>query len=273
MLLVAAGLGGVTVLRPHVALTMFCGIALAGLVGRSRKPGGKASLLRLVLFGVLLVLGFALAASTAEFFGVPSLTQETVNEQLANAEGRTSEAGSSFSPVSMSNPANAPLAFATVLFRPFPFEVGNGVAAVSALEGVFLIVLTIRARSRLRSLFRSMRREPYTAYSVGILLTFVYAFSAFSNFGILARQRCQVLPFYLVLLCLPVWRREGVITAEEAIKGRDEAAPSRFAEVAPDPYAGPPGTPDPSDPYAGVGLSDDPYQRFRGGDPGASRGD
>ena len=229
---------------------MFCGIALAGVVGKSRRPGGKASVLRLVLFGGLLLGGLVLASSTAEFFGVPSLNQETVNATLANAEGRTSEAGSSFSPVSMSNPANAPLAFATVLYRPFPFEVSNAIAAVSALEGVYLVVLTWRSRSRLRSLLRSMRRDPYAAYSSGILVTFVYAFSAFSNFGILARQRCQVLPFFLVLLCLPVWRREGVISTEEAVSGRDDLPDPRLATPAADPYAGV--RQDSADPYAGV---------------------
>lgn len=260
ILLVAAGLWGVTMLRPHVALTMFCGIALAGLVGKSRGDVGKASLLRLMLFGILLAVGSYLATSTAEFFGVPSLNQETVNAQLAEAEGRTQEAGSVFTAYSMSNPANTPAAFVTVLYRPFPIEASSAVAAVSSLEGVFLLWLTWRSRSRLRSLFRCMRRDPYVAYCVGVMVMLIYAFSAFSNFGILSRQRTQVLPFYLALLCLPVWRREGVIPTEQAVASRDTSGLPEYDATPADPYRD---TLDPRahDPYSVHEVRVDPYRQ------------
>ena len=130
------------------------------------------------------------------------------------------------------------------------------------------MVLVWRARKRLRGLARQMRRQPYVAYCMGITLTFIFAFSAFSNFGILARQRVQVLPFFLALLCIPVWQREGVVSPEEALAGRVEPArnariddaPSLYEEATdegrltesdggPDPYAADPGY--------------DPYRRFR----------
>jgi len=38
-------------------------------------------------------------------------------------------------------------------------------------------------------------------------LLFVFAFSSIANFGILARERTQVLPFFLVLLAVPAARR------------------------------------------------------------------
>jgi hypothetical protein len=257
LLFTAAGLWGVTMLRPHVAITMFCGIALAGLVGKPRGDVAKSSLLRIMLFGLLLVVGGYLATSTASFFGVPALNAETIDQQLANAEGRTSDAGSVFTPYSMSNPANTPLAFVTVIYRPFPFEASSLVALVSSMEGVFLLWLTWQSRSRLRSLFRSMRREPYIAYCVGVLITLVYAFSAFSNFGILSRQRTQVLPFFLALLCLPIWQREGVIPTEEAVAARDEAPPARHDPAPVDPYrAAVTG----HDPYAAHDLGTDPYR-------------
>ncbi len=267
-LLFSAGLLGVSALRPHVALTMFCGVALAAAVGKSSKPGVKASSLRLILFGSLLVVGLTLASSTASFFGVDRLDLETVNATLNSAEGRTSEAGSSFTPVTMSNPANAPLAIATVLFRPFPFEASSPVSAASAFEGVFLMVLTWQARKRLRGLGRCMRRQPYVAYCIGITLTFIFAFSAFSNFGILARQRCQVLPFFLALLCIPVWQREGVVSIEAALAGRVEPPMSQRVDDVHSPYSS--AAPDAAqtdsatdrNPYA-ADPGYDPYERFR----------
>ena len=260
VLLVALGMVGVTFLRPHVAITMFCGIALAAAVGKSQRPSGKTPILRLVLFGALFVSGIALASSAASFFGVESLNQETINKTLNEAEGRTSEAGSSFAPVSVtSNPANAPLAAVTVLFRPLPFEAGSAVAAATALEGVFLIWLTWSSRRRLRSLGRSMRNQPYIAYCVGILGTFIYAFSAFSNFGILARQRCQVIPFYLALLCLPEWEPRQ-ISIDEALAGRDAPPPDPAESDSSSPVAG---EEEPPAPYAEGDRDLDPYERFR----------
>lgn len=269
--LFSAALFGVTLLRPHVAITMFCGVALAAAVGKSSRPSAKSSGLRLVLFGTLVVIGFSLASSTASFFGVPSLNQETVNATLTKAEGRTSDAGSSFTPVTMSNPANAPLAFVTVLFRPFPGEGGSGVGLASSAEGVFLFVLMCRSWRRVLSVPRYMRRRPYVAYCVGIMWTFIFAFSAFSNFGILARQRCQVLPFFLALLCLPQWSREGLISGEEALAARDAPARDPRADKGPDPLSADPAPSDaPSraapatfDPYADADLDFDPYERFR----------
>ena len=262
-----AGLVGVAQLRPHVAITMFCGVLLAAAVGKSQRPGVRASSLRLVLFGALLVGGLVLMSSTATFFGVPRLDQETINTISEKASGATSEAGSAFSPVQMTS--DPPYAIVTVLFRPFPYEASSAVAVASSFEGVFLVVLSVRSWRRLRSLGRSMRRQPYVAYCVGITVTFVFAFSAFSNFGILARQRCQVLPFFLALICIPVYEREGIST-EAALAGRDEAVPgpgATYLELAPG-VAGPPDDVGPSrapspDPYTGADLGIDPYERFR----------
>ena len=48
-----------------------------------------------------------------------------------------------------------------------------------------------------------MRRRPYATFAFAYTLMFVYAFAAIANFGILSRQRTQVLPFVFVLLALP----------------------------------------------------------------------
>lgn len=259
------GVVGVVEMRPHVALVAFFGVLLAALVGRAQKPGTASSALRVVLFVALAVLGVVLFQSTSSFFGVESIAQETgANQVLLEAEGRTSEAGSSFAPVTVgTNPLKYPLAAVTVLFRPLPFEVGNVVAAVSALEGVFLIYLTFKEWTRLRSLGRMMRRSPYVAYCLGVVLMFIYAFSALSNFGILSRQRVQVLPFYLALLCLPRWEREG-ITTQEALAERDAPPPDVREDDAPPVYSN---LATPTDPYADIDVGTDPYERFLPGPP------
>ncbi|MDQ1519420.1 MAG: hypothetical protein QOI55_493, partial [Actinomycetota bacterium] len=59
------------------------------------------------------------------------------------------------------------------------------------------------------------RNYPLISYAVGFIVLFVIAFSAFSNFGILARQRTQVLPLYLVLLALPPRHRRTKRTVSD----------------------------------------------------------
>ena len=254
----ALGLVSAGLLRPHVALITFVGMVLAAGLGKSRSPSARTPFARIFVFGILFVVGTVLIGQTSQFFGVSGLNQETVNETLRDAEGRTSkEAGSTFTPVSVTNnPANFPLATVTILYRPFPFEVGNVQSLLSAGEGVFLMWLTWNSRRRLRNLWNQMRYSPYVAYSFGIVLSFIYAFSAFSNFGILARQRVQVMPFFLVLLCLP----ERKVEPRKEFKALDPSslvAPRENPyqnQVAPNPYAAH---------EAEQHAIDNPYERFQ----------
>jgi hypothetical protein len=208
LLILAAGLTAVVMVRPHVALTVGSGLVLAALLYKPSKTSPLNPIVRVLTFALLLGLMVLLISQTEKFLGVESLNQETVNASLANAEGRTLEAGSAFSPVTVNTPLDMPYATVTVLFRPFPWESHNGQTILTAAESIFLIALTVVGWRRLQSIPRCLRREPYVAYSLGIMLTFVFAFSSFSNFGILARQRCQVMPFFLVLICLEQYKRK-----------------------------------------------------------------
>jgi hypothetical protein len=124
-----------------------------------------------------------------------------------------------------------------VLFRPFPWETHNPQSFATSLEAAFIVYLMVKGRRRLYALPRALRREAYTAYCLGITCTFIYAFSAFSNFGILARQRVQVVPFFLVLICL----NERVKRERVPLPSADIQA---LAAPAEDPYAKFDGDPD-----------------------------
>ena len=57
-------------------------------------------------------------------------------------------------------------------------------------------------------------------YAVVYLLIFFFAFGTISNFGILARQRTQALPFVFVLLALYPSKRKtdaGAVEQERAL--------------------------------------------------------
>jgi hypothetical protein len=48
----------------------------------------------------------------------------------------------------------------------------------------------------------ALMRNAYAAYAVAFAFMFVYVFAFIANFGILSRQRAQLLPFVFVVLAL-----------------------------------------------------------------------
>ena len=127
---------------------------------------------------------------------------------LGESARRTGQGGSSFNaPSAIGSPTKLPLAVVTIFFRPFPFEAHNAQVAVTALESTLLLCLTVARRRGIWQALRHPRRRPYVAFVVVYSLLFVFAFSSIANFGILARERTQVLPFFLVLLAVPAARR------------------------------------------------------------------
>jgi hypothetical protein len=131
------------------------------------------------------------------------LTAEAISSRLTYTENQTADGGSEFSPIAVNTPLDMVPAFATVFFRPFLYEASNVQALLSSAECAFLLLLACASWKRLRSIPRLIRSTPYVAFSIGYVLVFVYAFASFSNFGLLARQRVQALPFLLVLFALP----------------------------------------------------------------------
>jgi hypothetical protein len=218
-LALAFGLFAVLMIRPHLSLILFVGLVFALLVRRAPARTYAAPLARLLGFGVLLVLGVFLAGQTASFLGQESLTTESVHVELSAAETKTGEGGSAFTPVRVNTPLDIVPAFGTVFFRPFVWEAGNTQGLLSALEVTALLGLCIAARKRLRAIPRLIRTTPYVAFCVGYVLAFVYAFSSFGNFGILARQRVQALPLLLALLVVPPFRQAGTEPASPVAQG------------------------------------------------------
>jgi hypothetical protein len=210
----AAGIGASLLVRPHLALIVFVGLMFALLMRRAPARSYAAPLFRVVGLIVLLGLGLFLSSQTASFLGEPQLTADSVTEQLSNTTTQTSDGGSEFTPVKVDNPVAMIPAFFTVFFRPLPIEVSSAQELASAMEGVMLLGLLYAARNRIRSIPRLIRVRPYVAFCIGYAFAFVFAFSSFANFGILARQRVQAVPFLLIAIALP--RFSELVAAETA---------------------------------------------------------
>lgn len=202
VLLLAVGGVGLAMVRPHIAVLMFAALLAAQLF---RPTGGTtAGLLRKGIgIGVLGVAAFVLVSASAQFLGIDDIDAQAVTETIDWSSGQTQQGGSEFNPVPLSRPHGVPMAFITILFRPFPFEAGNAQMVLQSLEGVFLLGLLLVSWRRLRQLPRILRSNPFLWFALLYIVGFVFAFAGFANFGILARQRVLVLPFFLMLLALP----------------------------------------------------------------------
>ena len=200
--LLGAGLAATTFIRPHISALICVGLATAYVFRRGRPSSSLGPLskpLGMVVVGVLMVVVIGQAQSYFDVEDEEGTGATTVLDETAR---RTEGGGSEFEPVNARSVADVPAAILAVMFRPFPWEAHNPQALIASAEGVVMLGLLVTSWRRLSELPRHVRRNPYVALVTVYSLLFCIAFSSFGNFGILTRQRIQLFPFALVLLCL-----------------------------------------------------------------------
>ena len=202
------GVGGVMLVRPHIAPLFVSSLAAALVLRRSRQLAVLSPVLRLGGAAVVLAAVYFVATTAGNYFGATQLTADNVVAVVDEAGVRTDQGGSAFTATQVRSPTDLPLAVATVLLRPFPWEARNAQGILTSLEGAFVAFLIFRRRRSWWQPPGILRRRPYAALAAVYALVFVIAFSSFGNFGILTRQRVQLVPFVLVLLCLPTKRQQ-----------------------------------------------------------------
>jgi hypothetical protein len=203
-LLVIGSLAG-SFVRPHVSLLFLMAFGVGLLVGRQRsRPGAitPGSMAKVAGVAVLLVLGAVLATRTADLLNANDISAESVSTALSQGSARTAGGGSAFTPADPQNPIGYAEAAVTVMFRPLVIEAHGTEAIATALEASLLACLVVVSWRRLASIPRRLRAEPYVTVAVAYVLMFIFAFGTISNFGILARERSQLVPLVFVLLSL-----------------------------------------------------------------------
>ncbi len=208
--LLGLGIAGAALPRPHIAIVVLAaagvGLAAASLFGGG-KEGNRVGFATKVI-GVLfmLVAGAVLAPKVATFLNIDDVGGSGFSESLDEVQRRTSKGGSGFTPAGVNNPLDYPWALVTVLFRPFPYEVSNTATLISALEGLMLMGMVGLSLKRLARLPTVLVQNAYIAYAAAFTFMFVYVFAFIANFGILARQRTQALPFLFTLFAISAVR-------------------------------------------------------------------
>lgn len=205
-----ATIGGAAVflVRPHMG-ALFA-LAFAGAFTlRFRDPSVRqtaaAWLLGLLVIGI--GAGYVAVNFGEELPRIDGAEEATFNAVTEETIRRTSTGGSEFDSRPVRNPVDFLHAAVTVPFRPFPTEGHNRQAQLAGLEGALLFGLILLALPRLTALPRAVLRQPYVAMATAYTIGFIIAFSNVGNFGILTRQRAQLLPFLFVLLAFN-WKRQ-----------------------------------------------------------------
>ncbi len=232
-----AGVVALLFVRPHMAAIAVAALGLASVVSTlgSLKRGSqmKATLLRAGALVLLVGIAVVVFTQTSQFLGDEDAGTSTsvntgeatgVEGVLESTKAQTSIGGSVFAAPSVNSPIDLPWATVTVLFRPFPWEASSGTGFIAALEGLGLLVLFTASWRRVASGFVMMLRRPYLVFVGVFAVVFITAFSFIGNFGILTRQRTQLLPLAFVFLAMPrMTRGRGLFApTDEVLEPEDE---------------------------------------------------
>ncbi|MCO5312207.1 MAG: hypothetical protein M9952_04620 [Microthrixaceae bacterium] len=221
------GVAALMAIRPHMALIAVVALAIgatAGSVSGIRQRGAsKSALVRLAALVALVAIGSVGVTQLGKFFQDENSGGDTgVRAALEKTQEQTGTGGSEFQPIAATSPVDLPAAVVTVLIRPFPWEVSNVTGLIAAAEGVVFVGLVVAGRRRLLGWARALPRNPYLIYCAAYALVFIVLFSYVGNFGILARQRTQMMPLVLVCLSMrPAPRRPVEVRRVAARWGRN----------------------------------------------------
>jgi hypothetical protein len=141
-------------------------------------------------------------------------------------EFHTGETGSNFAPPNALSPGGLPVAIVTANFRPYPWEAGGLFPKLTSLEGVFLALLILARWPQIWRGIRRWRSNAMVLFASAAFLAFSVILSSLSNFGLLARQRTQVLPFLFMLICM-------VARPRRVRPGRPQFAPGEVERESP----------------------------------------
>ena len=191
--------------RPHIAAVTGLAIVAGVIIRKPRKElGALGPILKVASLSLVVVASLFFVGQATNFLASSGVdTSQGIAGALEEAADRSSGGKSEFQATVLTSPAQAPMAIVTVLFRPTLIDAHNAQALLAAVEGTFLAFMTIVRFGWGLAAIRLIRRRPYVTTAVMMVGMLIVAFSSIGNLGILARERVQLLPFYLVLFAVP----------------------------------------------------------------------
>ena len=201
--------------RIHVAGLVVAGLVVAGILARLPTDVDPiARVRRLVFVGVGLAAAAAVVILFPDIFGVDLTGEDALGAFTSDVTRRTSESGTVAGGGAVTGPQDLPGAIALVLFRPFAFEANEvqhyfAAAETTLVLGLFIWKLPAMWRNR-----RSWRGNAFLVFSTFYVIGYAIAFSVVRNLGIVARQRGQVLAFFIAIVIGLGWEEKRVVRPE-----------------------------------------------------------
>jgi hypothetical protein len=200
-------------IKPYIVLCAIPGFLVWAflLLNKSIKDKG---------FKMFATMAFTIATIGGSVFFMQRIAESEVASQYAtqnilkavesqqNTYTLTQDAGSSFKASAVDNSIGGilklfPLGIMNSLFRPFPWEVRSPVMALTALEALLFLYLTIVLfrHTSFKTFRQVMSQNPSMVFCLvySVLFAGLVGMSTL-NFGTLARYKIPALPFYLIML-------------------------------------------------------------------------
>ncbi|MGA7098033.1 MAG: hypothetical protein WB245_10765 [Acidimicrobiia bacterium] len=222
---VALSMVGLGLIRIHIAALVAFGLVGALIVSKVRVGATFMTRSRkLVTFA-----GAALAVVIAVQL-IPQVVGLELNDlgdvtPFANEiTRRTSESGTVASGGPVTSVLDVPGAVALVLFRPYIFEGTELQHLLAAGETTLILLLFIWKLPVILRNWGRWRTNAYLVFCTLYTLAFAVVFSVVRNLGIIARQRGQVLGFFMALVIGLGWSETKKARAARAAREAKDAA-------------------------------------------------
>jgi hypothetical protein len=217
-------LGLLGLIRIHVAGLVVLGLTVAALI--ARLPNGIdpiARIRRLLFVGAGVAAAGLVLTIFPDVFGVDLTGDNALDAFTSDVVRRTSESGTVAGGGAVTGPADIPGAIALVLFRPFAFEASALQHYFAAAETTLVAGLTLWKLPTILRSWRNWRSNGYIVFCTVYVFGFAIAFSVVRNLGIIARQRGQVMAFFLCLLVGLGWEERESSKTTTAVNVTSQA--------------------------------------------------
>jgi hypothetical protein len=205
--------------KPYILLAFVTAAGVWLYWGVALRTRGAENVVRPVYFAIAAAATVGGELALGELF--PRFSVEGLGEEAARLQGvgQDISGGSNYligdesQRTLQGQLAFAPIALVTAFFRPFPFEVNNGLSAVASAETSLLLFFLVRTviRTSWRAAWRTVRASPLLMFC----LTFAVVLGigvglGTTNMGTLSRYRSPLLPYLALIVAVlsaPLRRR------------------------------------------------------------------
>lgn len=216
---IAISLGMLGLIRIHIAALVSLALVATVIFSKLRMGAGLPAKARKFLTFAAAAGALVLAVTLIpDIVGLDLNDPDDIVPFTDEIVRRTSEDGTVASGSSVRSVVDVPAALVLVLFRPFVFEASQVQHLLAAAETTVILLLTVWRLPWMIRNWRLWRSNAYLVFCTMYTIAFAIAFSVVRNLGIIARQRGQVLAFFLAVVIGLGWAE-----SRKAKREREEA--------------------------------------------------